>query len=52
MNENEDVKGRDKRMKDVELRLISELMKNSCRSDRELAKRARFSGLSFCEYEA
>jgi DNA-binding Lrp family transcriptional regulator len=25
-------------MKDVELRLISELMKNSCRSDRELAK--------------
>jgi DNA-binding Lrp family transcriptional regulator len=25
-------------MKDVELRLISELMKNSCRSDRQLAK--------------
>ena len=25
-------------MKDTELRLISELMKNSCRSDRELAK--------------
>jgi DNA-binding Lrp family transcriptional regulator len=30
-------------MKDVELRLISELMKNSCRSDRELAKAMRVS---------
>jgi DNA-binding Lrp family transcriptional regulator len=38
MNENEGLKGRDKPLKAVELRLISELMKNSQRSDRELAK--------------
>jgi len=38
MSKAKDVKGRDKSVKDVELRLISELMKNSRRSDRELAK--------------
>jgi DNA-binding Lrp family transcriptional regulator len=31
-------KKKDKPLKDVEVRLIAELMKNSCRSDRELAK--------------
>jgi len=43
MNENEGVKGRVKPLKDVELRLIAELMKNSRRSDRELAKAIRIS---------
>jgi DNA-binding Lrp family transcriptional regulator len=38
MSKAKDVKGRDKSVKDVELRLVSELMKNSRRSDRELAK--------------
>ncbi len=38
MSKAKDVKGRGKSMKDVELRLVSELMKNSRRSDRELAK--------------
>jgi DNA-binding Lrp family transcriptional regulator len=33
-----DMKRRDKSMKNAELKLISELLKNSCRSDRELAK--------------
>ena len=38
MNENENVERRNKAMKDVELKLISELMKDSQRSDRELAR--------------
>jgi DNA-binding Lrp family transcriptional regulator len=38
MSKAKDLKGRGKPMKDVELRLVSELMKNSRRSDRELAK--------------
>jgi len=38
MSEVEDVKRTAKPLKDVQVRLISELMKNSCRSDRELAK--------------
>ena len=38
MSKAKDVKGRGKSVKDVELRLVSELMKNSRRSDRELAK--------------
>ena len=38
MNENRDAKETEKSLRIVELRLISELMKSSCRSDRELAK--------------
>jgi len=38
MNENESVKAKNKPLKDVELRLIAELMKNSRRSDRDLAR--------------
>lgn len=37
------VKDKKARLKDVELRLISELMKNSRRSDRELSKQMRVS---------
>jgi hypothetical protein len=32
------IERREKALKDLELRLVSELMKNSLRSDRELAK--------------